>query len=159
MRHRILLRLCLIYPQNVFCLSPRLTQPPFSRRWLQHPCLLSLTHNTTPSAPTRLTPNAAPSHHLYKLPEISPVRRAASQVLHTIVSLLDSRAPSRLPILRPVHASHLPWLRRVRRRRRTTQFLHRLPALSRHFTFPSHFVVQSQTATSHTDKRTDSSTT
>jgi hypothetical protein len=82
--------------------------------------------------------------------------------------------------LHQAHASRLPWLRRVRRRRHTAHSLHkhlpphllhllprlpppRMPARSshvthRHFSFPSHSVAQSHTATSHTSKRTDSST-
>jgi hypothetical protein len=183
MRRRLPLCLCPSHLQNVLRQSPPLIPPPFSRRGLRlPPCLLSLRHNTTPLAAT-LTPITVLSPRLYRVPKRSPARRAANQAVHTVVSLLPSstaRAPSHPPTLHRAHASRLPWLRRVRRRRHTTHSLHRhqrphllhlLPRLRplraparlshdppRHFSFPSHSVAQSQTATSHTSKRTDSST-
>jgi hypothetical protein len=167
---------------NALLPSLPLIPPPFFLRG--HPHYLLSPRHTTPLAPSRLTPITVPSPRLCSLLPMAPVRRAASQVAHTVVCPPHScivRARSHLPTRHPTHASHHRWLRRVRRRRHTTHSLRRpppplplpthlhrhpprvpappSPVRPRHSSFPSRSVAQRQIATSHTSRRTVSNTT
>lgn len=171
---------------NALLLFPLLIPPQFFHRGPRHPHYLLSLRRSIPLAHSRLTPITEPSPRPCKVLPMARVRRAANQAVHTVVCPPHSciaRARSHRPTHHPTHASHRPWLRRVRRRRHTTHSPRRLlprlplrlpphlrphphhvrarpsPVRRRHSSFPSRSVAQRQIATSHTSRRTDSSTT
>jgi len=170
------------HPQNALCLFPRSIPLLSSRRGLQ-PCLLSL--KTTRSALLKLIrlqchlPSTglplARDHHYFDQPASQHIQlcffytsvqlKLQHVCQHTIEFMCrvsrdcaGSDARCHITCLLQKHLPPLPLpLHLLRRVLPCLTPAQPSPALSHHFSFPSHFVSQSQTATGHTSKRTDSS--